>query len=87
MNAISRVATWPLIALVRIYQGTLSPFIGRQCRYEPTCSNYAIDALREHGPLTGTVMAVRRVLRCHPFARGGYDPVPPRDHAPPVKKS
>ncbi len=73
--------TWsifPLVVLVRAYQMTLSPFIGRQCRYEPTCSNYALDALREYGPWRGTWKAAGRILRCHPFAKGGYDPVPPR---------
>ncbi|MCC6428756.1 MAG: membrane protein insertion efficiency factor YidD [Phycisphaerales bacterium] len=65
--------------LIRAYQVTLSPFIGGQCRYSPTCSNYALDAYREHGPWRGTGMTIRRILRCHPFARGGYDPVPPRE--------
>ena len=72
-------AVFPLILLVRLYQVTLSPFLGRQCRYEPTCSAYAIDALREYGPRRGLLMAARRILRCHPFVRGGYDPVPPRE--------
>ncbi len=70
---------WPLILLVRVYQVTLSPWLGRQCRYEPTCSHYAIEALREWGPVRGSWMAARRILRCHPFVRGGYDPVPPRE--------
>ncbi|GMV27177.1 MAG: hypothetical protein AMXMBFR58_32080 [Phycisphaerae bacterium] len=69
----------PLVALVRAYQLTLSPLLGGQCRYVPTCSAYALDALRQHGPFRGTWMAARRILRCHPFARGGYDPVPPAD--------
>ena len=74
-----RVLAWPLILLVRVYQVTLSPWLGRQCRYEPTCSHYAIEALREWGPVRGSWMAARRILRCHPFVRGGYDPVPPRE--------
>lgn len=73
-----RLSVWPLVLLVRIYQGTLSPMVGRQCRYVPTCSNYAIDALNEFGPIKGSWLALRRVLRCHPFARGGYDPAPIR---------
>ncbi|MFO0835023.1 MAG: membrane protein insertion efficiency factor YidD [Phycisphaerales bacterium] len=73
-----RLCVWPLVLLVRIYQGTLSPVVGRQCRYVPTCSNYAIDALNEFGPIKGSWLALRRVLRCHPFARGGYDPAPIR---------
>lgn len=73
-----RASVWPLILLVRIYQGTLSPIMGRQCRYVPTCSNYAIDALNEFGPIRGSWLSLRRILRCHPFARGGYDPAPIR---------
>lgn len=74
---LSRWLALPLIALVRFYQVTLSSFIGGQCRYHPTCSAYAIVALRDYGPWRGTLMAARRIGRCHPFARGGYDPVPP----------
>lgn len=69
----------PLILLVRLYQITLSPLLGGQCRYHPTCSHYAIEALREHGALRGSIMAARRIGRCHPFAKGGYDPVPPQN--------
>ena len=74
--------TLPLIGLVRLYQVTLSPMVGGQCRYSPTCSEFAIEALREYGPIRGSWMAVRRILRCHPLARGGYDPVPPAMHDP-----
>lgn len=73
-----RASVFPLVLLVRVYQATLSPIVGRQCRYSPTCSNYAIDALNEFGPLKGAWLAARRVVRCHPFARGGYDPSPIR---------
>jgi len=76
---VSRAAAWPLVLLVRVYQVTLSPWMGGQCRYEPTCSAFALEALREHGAWRGSLMAVRRILRCHPFVRGGYDPVPPRE--------
>lgn len=69
----------PLVALVKAYQLTLSPIIGRQCKYVPTCSQFAIDALREYGAARGTWMAAKRICRCHPFAKGGYDPVPPRE--------
>ncbi|HLO39573.1 MAG TPA: membrane protein insertion efficiency factor YidD [Phycisphaerales bacterium] len=70
----------PLVLLIKLYQWTLSPFIGRQCRYVPTCSNYAIDALFEHGPIRGAWMTVRRIGRCNPLSAGGYDPVAPCDH-------
>ena len=65
-----------LVFLVRIYQMTLSPYIGRQCRFTPTCSNYFIEAVGRHGPLRGTAMGLWRILRCNPLCRGGYDPVP-----------
>lgn len=65
-----------LVLLVRIYQWTLRPFIGAQCRFEPSCSHYAIEALRSHGTARGTVLSARRILRCNPWSPGGYDPVP-----------
>ncbi|MEL6499588.1 MAG: membrane protein insertion efficiency factor YidD [Planctomycetota bacterium] len=67
-----------MIGVVKLYQVTLSPIVGGQCRFRPTCSQYAIEALREHGPLRGGRMTASRLLRCHPFAKGGYDPVRPR---------
>ncbi|HEY0834761.1 MAG TPA: membrane protein insertion efficiency factor YidD [Azospirillum sp.] len=65
-----------LRALVIGYQWTLSPFIGNQCRYFPTCSNYALDALSTHGAIRGGWLTVRRLLRCQPWGGSGYDPVP-----------
>jgi putative membrane protein insertion efficiency factor len=65
-----------LIFLIRLYQVTLSPFIGRSCRYLPTCSNYGIAALQKHGALRGTWLTVKRVCSCHPWGGSGYDPVP-----------
>ena len=62
---------------VRAYQLVLSPLLGRQCRFLPTCSHYAMEALERHGALKGGWLALRRILRCHPFAAAGYDPVPP----------
>lgn len=67
---------WWLARLVRAYQVVLSPITGRSCRYEPTCSHYAIEALETHGALRGTWLSMRRVGRCHPFREGGFDPVP-----------
>jgi uncharacterized protein len=66
------------VALIRVYQYTLSPLLGPRCKYYPSCSNYAIDALREHGLLRGLGLASWRLLRCNPFSNGGYDPVPSR---------
>ena len=65
-----------LIALIRAYQLTLSPFLGGSCRFLPTCSAYAIEAITAHGAGRGSVLALRRLSRCHPFGRAGYDPVP-----------
>ena len=70
---------WPLILLVRLYQCTLGIFMGGHCRFQPTCSHYAIDALKTHGALKGSALTIRRILRCHPFGGAGYDPVPPRE--------
>ena len=65
-----------LILLVRGYQVALSPLMGGCCRFEPSCSNYMIEALRVHGAAKGTILGLWRLLRCHPFGSHGYDPVP-----------
>ncbi len=65
-----------LIAPIRFYRRAVSPMTPPSCRFVPTCSQYAIDAIRKHGPLKGMYLAVRRVLRCHPWGGSGYDPVP-----------
>ncbi|MDT7949933.1 MAG: membrane protein insertion efficiency factor YidD [Acetobacteraceae bacterium] len=67
---------FPLVWLVRIYQWTLRPFIGAHCRFEPSCSAYAIIALQRHGAWRGAGLSTRRVLRCNPWNDGGLDPVP-----------
>ncbi len=64
-----------LIAFVRIYQMTLSRVIGNHCRFYPSCSQYMIDAIRKKGPLRGVALGAWRIMRCHPFNPGGYDPV------------
>lgn len=73
---LARAASLPFLAVIYAYRATLSPFVGGQCRYHPTCSRYALEAYRVHGPIRGTLLAAARILRCHPFAKGGYDPVP-----------
>ncbi len=72
MNLISRL----LIAPIRLYQMFISPLLPPSCRFTPTCSQYAIEALRRHGPFKGSWLALRRLLRCHPWGGSGYDPVP-----------
>ncbi|MBQ0124583.1 MAG: membrane protein insertion efficiency factor YidD [Bacteroidales bacterium] len=67
---------WLPIKLIRFYKLTLSPYMGRQCRFTPTCSTYAIEALEKYGLLKGSLLAVWRILRCNPFGGSGYDPVP-----------
>jgi putative membrane protein insertion efficiency factor len=68
--------TKTLIALTRIYQYIISPYLPASCRYYPTCSAYAIEALQQHGPLKGSWLTVKRLGSCHPFGGQGYDPVP-----------
>jgi hypothetical protein len=65
-----------LLAFLRFYKAHVSPLLPPACRYLPTCSEYAAEAIERHGALRGGALAVRRVLSCNPFARGGYDPVP-----------
>jgi uncharacterized protein len=69
-----------LMALITGYRRFISPLLGPRCRFAPSCSAYALEAVREHGALRGTWLAVRRIGRCHPFNPGGFDPVPPALH-------
>lgn len=66
-----------LVGLLKAYRLLLSPWLGSQCRFEPTCSRYAIEAIEGHGAARGSYLAARRILRCHPWCAGGVDPVPP----------
>jgi uncharacterized protein len=69
------VLTWPLRALIRLYQWTISPLLGANCRFYPSCSHYADEALRKHGLIKGSYLAARRLARCHPWHEGGVDHV------------
>lgn len=73
---IRQLPTRTALAAIRVYQLTLSPFIGQQCRFHPTCSHYASEAIARFGVLRGSWLALRRLGRCHPFHPGGFDPVP-----------
>lgn len=75
-HKLSRFVLVALVGLVRLYQVAVSPWLGRNCRFEPTCSHYAIDALRTQGLARGTLLGFLRVCKCHPWHKGGYDPVP-----------
>lgn len=78
-------AAWWVVGAIRAYQRLLSPLLGRNCRYLPTCSQFAAEAIEVHGLARGGPMAVRRLGRCHPFREGGYDPVPERPEMGPVR--
>jgi len=74
-----RVLSWPFLAAIRLYQWTLSPLmgmLGAQCRFTPTCSHYAFEAYKLHGPVRGTLLTAKRLGRCHPWGGSGIDPVP-----------
>lgn len=76
LKALGTLLAWPLLALVWLYRVLISPWLGNNCRYEPTCSKFALEALREHGAFHGTWLAAKRIGRCHPWGGSGYDPVP-----------
>jgi putative membrane protein insertion efficiency factor len=71
-----------LIGLIKLYQFLLSPFLGQNCRFHPTCSQYAVEAINEHGMLKGGYLSMRRIIKCHPFNEGGVDPVPKKQDKP-----
>ena len=83
--AIARGALRRLLVLpIRLYQWTLSPLLPRSCRFAPSCSEYAAEAILAHGPIVGGWLALRRLGRCHPWGGHGYDPVPPCGHPTPT---
>lgn len=65
-----------LLALIKFYQAAISPHLGKNCKYIPTCSQYGIEAIERFGAFKGTLLTIWRILRCNPFSKGGYDPVP-----------
>ena len=87
MPSLRAALTLPFILAVRAYQVTLGPVLGGRCRFEPSCSRYSLEAYRLHGPLKGSWLTARRVLRCHPLGGHGYDPVPlPKDFVGPAPR-
>jgi putative membrane protein insertion efficiency factor len=75
-TAVGQALAWPLLLLVWIYRNAISPLLGANCRFEPSCSAYAEEALKRHGGLRGGWLTLRRISRCHPWGGSGYDPVP-----------
>ena len=71
-----KLITYPFVLLVRFYQIAISPLKPPTCRFTPTCSSYALEALKRHGLFKGGMIAIRRIMRCHPWGGSGYDPVP-----------
>ena len=76
LTAVSRAVSQVFILLIRLYQLALGRYLGGACRFQPTCSNYAIDAIRNCGAINGLALGAWRILRCNPFCKGGYDPAP-----------
>ncbi|MBR5609947.1 MAG: membrane protein insertion efficiency factor YidD [Bacteroidales bacterium] len=76
VSTLKKVAVSPFVLLIRFYQIFISPLKPASCRFTPTCSAYAIEAFRKHGPFKGMYLTVKRLLRCHPWGGSGYDPVP-----------
>ena len=74
----NKIITFPLVILVRFYQWFISPLLPKNCRYQPTCSHYMVEALQVHGIFKGLYLGIRRILKCHPWGGSGYDPVPPK---------
>ena len=82
LRAIGRLLAWPLLGLVWMYRLLISPWLGNNCRFSPSCSQYALDALRLHGAFRGSWLAAKRIGRCHPWGDSGYDPVPEKQEDP-----
>jgi len=76
MKLISKISSHLLVFLIKIYRYGISPWVPRTCRYTPTCSQYAIAAIKKHGPVKGVWLSTKRLLTCHPWGGHGYDPVP-----------
>lgn len=76
MKRFNRLLSYPLVGLIHVYRLFISPFFPAACRYTPTCSGYALEAIQKHGPFKGFWLALKRISRCHPWGGHGYDPVP-----------
>lgn len=86
MKNVTKILAIPFIWLVRFYQAAISPYTPSSCRYSPTCSSYALEALKKHGVFYGGKLAIKRIFSCHPWGGSGYDPVPEKDEKPNASK-
>ena len=73
---LNKIVTYPLILLIRVYQLIVSPMLGSNCRFMPTCSEYALESLKVYGLIKGTYLTIKRIGKCHPWGSNGYDPIP-----------
>jgi putative membrane protein insertion efficiency factor len=76
MSTAKQIASFPFIAVIKLYQWILSPWLGPSCRYTPTCSQYGLEAFKKYGPVKGLWLTIKRISRCHPWGGHGHDPVP-----------
>lgn len=76
MKTVKNILILPFVAFIRMYQLIISPWLGPQCRYTPTCSQYGLEALKKYGPVKGLWLTIKRIARCHPWGGHGHDPVP-----------
>lgn len=81
LTRLAKLPQYALVAAINLYRYAISPYLGKTCRFEPSCSNYGLEAIKRHGAIMGTWLTVRRIGRCHPWHPGGYDPVPPRNQS------
>ena len=80
IKILNMLLIFPIVLLIKLYQFLISPILKSNCRYLPTCSEYTILALKEHGPFFGLAYSIKRILKCHPFSDSGYDPVPKKNN-------
>jgi putative membrane protein insertion efficiency factor len=76
MKTLKYLLSLPFIGLIRLYQVMISPWLGKQCRFTPTCSQYGLEAFKKYGPIKGGYLTIKRILRCNPWGGHGHDPVP-----------
>jgi putative membrane protein insertion efficiency factor len=76
MNILKKILSFPFIIVIQFYRYVISPLTPASCRHIPTCSEYAVTAIKRHGPIKGTILATKRLSKCHPWGTSGYDPVP-----------